>query len=333
MAAGRDRVSGDYNDFWAGRDYLPAVRNVRAATLMAHAFNDWNVVPEHSVRIYEALKARGVPVQAYYHQGGHGGAPPLDLMNRWFTRYLYGIENGVERDPRAWIVRETDAPAEGRGGRGGGRPRPTPYADYPNPDARPVRLRPGTGGSGVGALGLAPPARQGTERLTDDVTFSGGALAAAERSPHRLLYATGELAAPVHISGTARATIRLASSKPAANLSVWLVTLPWTGEPTSIASVITRGWADPQNHRSLTRGEPLVPGTFYTVRFDLQPDDQIIPAGKRIGLMIFSSDREFTLWPSPGTELTIDLDATSVELPVVGADAAFRRAVAGPGAR
>ena len=40
--------------------------------LMAHAFNDWNVMPEHSVRIYQALKGR-VPVQAYYHQGGHGG--------------------------------------------------------------------------------------------------------------------------------------------------------------------------------------------------------------------------------------------------------------------
>jgi X-Pro dipeptidyl-peptidase len=52
--------------------------------------------------------------------------------------------------------------------------------------------------------------------------------------------------------------------------------------------------------------------------FDLQPDDQIIPAGKRIGLMIFSSDRDFTLWPSPGTELTIDLDRTSLRLPVVG---------------
>jgi X-Pro dipeptidyl-peptidase len=34
--------------------------------------------------------------------------------------------------------------------------------------------------------------------------------------------------------------------------------------------------------------------------------------------MIFSSDREFTLWPEPGTELTVDLDATSLELPVVG---------------
>ncbi len=31
-------------------------RSIKAAVLMAHAFNDWNVVPEHSVRIYEALK-------------------------------------------------------------------------------------------------------------------------------------------------------------------------------------------------------------------------------------------------------------------------------------
>ncbi|MGH7462919.1 MAG: CocE/NonD family hydrolase, partial [Longimicrobiales bacterium] len=44
---GRDRTSGDYNSFWEGRDYLPQVNGIRAATLMAHAFNDWNVVPEH----------------------------------------------------------------------------------------------------------------------------------------------------------------------------------------------------------------------------------------------------------------------------------------------
>ncbi len=52
---------------------------------------------EHSVRIYEAAKAKGLPVQAYFHQGGHGGPPPTKLMNRWFTRYLYGVENGVEK--------------------------------------------------------------------------------------------------------------------------------------------------------------------------------------------------------------------------------------------
>ncbi len=89
MARGRDRQNGDWNPFWASRDYLLKIGKVRAATLMAHAFNDWNVMPEHSVRIYEALRKRGVPVQAYYHQGGHGGDPPLEQMNRWFSRYLY----------------------------------------------------------------------------------------------------------------------------------------------------------------------------------------------------------------------------------------------------
>src|SRR5688500_6536503 len=315
MAAGRDRITGDYNAFWEGRDYLPKVRNVKAATLMAHAFNDWNVVPEHSVRIYEALKARRIPVQVYFHQGGHGGPPPMEMMNRWFTRYLYGIDNGVERDPRAWIVRED---AE--------RGAPTPYPDYPNPAASAVALHPIAGGTGVGGLSIADPPRQGSEKLVDDVSFSGAALAAAERDDHRLLYATPELREPVHLSGTARITLRLASSKPAANLSVWLVALPWTEAPGPTMNVITRGWADPQNHRSLTRGEPLVPGRFYELSFALQPDDQIIPAGKRIGLMIFSSDRDFTLWPQPGTELTVDLDATSIVLPVVGGGAALRKA-------
>ena len=349
FARGRDRASGDYNEFWAARDLLPKVNGIKAAVFMAHAFNDWNVVPEHSVRIYEALKGR-VPLHAYYHQGGHGGAPPLEMMNKWFTRYLYGVENGVEREPKAWIVRETspDAtappPAEGaangggRQGRGRGRmatPPPTPYADYPNPAASPVTMYVKASQGAIGELLLDHARGQGRETLVDNVELAGAALAAAESSKHRLLYATAALTNPVHVSGTARVSIRLASSKPAANLSVWLVQLPWTDGPISPANLITRGWADPQNHDALTKGgnfdsrrhgEPLTPGTFYNLTFDLEPDDQIIPAGKRIGLMIFSSDRDFTLWPQAGTELTIDLDSTSLRLPVVGGSAALDRA-------
>jgi len=335
MAEGRDRLTGDYNDFWAGRDYLNVVENVRAATLMAHAFNDWNVVPEHSVRIHAALKAQGVPLQAYYHQGGHGGSPPLEMMNRWFTRYLYDVENGVENDPRAWIVRE-----------GADRSEPTPYEDYPNPEARPVALFPQAGGNGSGTLAVDRSAGAVSETLVDDVSVDGAALSRAAESPHRLLYSTPVLSEPVHLSGTARVSIRLASSESAANLSVWLVALPWSEPPQGrggrgggrgaaqgagggavpTGGVITRGWADPQNHQSLTDGEPLVPGQFYELTFDLQPDDQIIPAGEQIGLMIFSSDRDFTLWPEPGTELTVDLGGTEIVLPVVGGATALSRA-------
>ena len=85
--------------------------------------------------------------------------------------------------------------------------------------------------------------------------------------------------------------------------------------------------ADPQNHKSLTESAPLVPGTFYDLSFDLIPDDQIIAKGQQIALMVFSSDKEFTLWPSPGTELTVDLDGTSLTLPIVGGEKALKAAM------
>lgn len=314
MAQGFDRVDGDYNAFWAGRDYLNDLGPMKAAMLMAHAFNDWNVMPEHSYRIYAAARAKGLTAQIYYHQGGHGGEPPFEMMNRWFARYLHGAEGDFDRGPKAWIVREDAKPDE-----------PTPYDDYPHPAASPVRLYPTAGARRAGLLVTSPAAAQGTETLVDNVSFSGSVLAQAEWTTHRLMYVTPILGEAVHISGVPSITVRMACSKPAANLSVWLVSLPWPEGPRARITdrIITRGWADLQNHRSLSESEPLVPGRFYEMTFDLQPDDQIIPAGRQIGLMIFSSDRDFTLWPEPGTELTLDLDATSLSLPVVGGPAAF----------
>lgn len=335
----QDRVTGDYNEFWAGRDYLNDLGPYKAATLMAHGFNDWNVMPEHSYRIYNAIRAKGVPCQIYYHQGGHGGDPPLEMMNKWFTRYLYGIENGVEKDPRAWIVREAKPRVEGepspspapQGRRRGAMSAPTSYADYPNPEAKPVALKLSPGGKSQGLLSLTSTVpNAGLEKLVDDVSINGTDLAKAETSDNRLLYVTPELSEDLHISGIAKIKIKLACDRPAANLSVWLVPLPLPAEPQGPQTdrIITRGWADPQNHKSLSESEPLEPGKFYDVAFDLQPDDQIIPAGKKIGLMIFSSDRDFTLWPKAGTELTVDLDGTILELPVVGGEAAVKKAFA-----
>lgn len=315
MAEGMDRETGDYNDFWAGRDYLNQMGGMKAALLMSHGFNDWNVMPLHSYRIYDKAREMGLPCRIYYHQKGHGGPPPLAMMNRWFTRYLHGIENGVEDEPKAYIVRGRDD-----------NDKPTAYPDYPNPDAKMVKLYPSTGAPGRGGLSLQRPlVTEAKESLEDNYSFSGKSLARAEFTNHRLIYLTPTLTEDLHISGTAKVSIRLSSSKAAANLSVWLVALPWeNGYRTTINdNIITRGWADPQNHSDIRNGEPLEQGKFYDVHFDLQPDDQIIPAGQQIGLMIFSSDRDFTLWPKPGTVLTIDLNSTSLELPVVGGKMPF----------
>lgn len=318
MRSNFDRVNGDYNDFWAGRDYLNDLKPMKAALLMAHAFNDWNVVPEHSVRILEAAKKKDLPYQSYFHQGGHGGPPPMKLMNRWFTRYLHGVENKVEEDKRAWIVREN-----------ADRQKPTAYDDYPNPEAKMMKFRLTAGAPKRGILSTGVKGKQGKESLVDNYSFNGEALARAEWTKHRLIYQTPELKQSVHISGTPQIEIELAANKEAANLSVWLVSLPWNTKKSAkiTDNIITRGWADPQNHQSISESTPLKPGKFYNLKFDLQPDDQVIPKGQRIALMIFSSDQDFTLWPTPGTELTVNLDQTTLSLPIVGGKAAWKKAL------
>jgi len=43
-------------------------------------------------------------------------------------------------------------------------------------------------------------------------------------------------------------------------------------------------------------------------------------------VMIMSSDREFTLWPRAGTELTVDLAHSSFTIPIVGGTTALTQA-------
>ena len=315
---GMDRATGDYNDFWAGRDYLNDMKPMKAALLMSHGFNDWNVMPEHSYRIYKKAKEMGIPSQIFYHQNGHGGPPPMKMMNRWFTKYLHGIDNGVENDPKAQIVRENNA-----------RDMPTPYADYPNPAAKDITLYLGKSNNGTGTLSTLKAKKLPKEKLVDDASVSATDMMKASTSQNRLLYLTPTLKDELHISGTPQVTISVSSSKQAANLSVYLVSLPYEeGKGIKITNnLITRGWADPQNYASIRKSEPLKKGEFYEVTFDLMPDDQIIRKGQQIGLMIFSSDSEFTVLPKAGTELTVDLSKTKLTLPVVGGEAAFSNTI------
>lgn len=317
MKDGMDRKTGDFNDFWAGRDYLLQMKPMKAALLMSHGFNDWNVMPEHSYRIAKRAKEMGIPTQIYYHQFGHGGPPPIKMRNRWFTRYLHGVKNGVENDARAWIVREGDKMTE-----------PTAYEDYPNPAAENVKFYVSQGGTSAGDLTINKKKTNVKETLVDNYSFSGIALAKSSESKNRLLYTTPILKEDIHISGVATIKVKIASSKPAANLSVWLVSLPWNEDSKAkiTDNIITRGWADLQNYESLTKSKPLKPGRFYEMTFDLQPDDQVIKKGQQIGLMIFSSDNQFTLLPKPGTKLTVDLDGTMLSIPIVGGTKAFRKA-------
>ena len=107
----QDRVTGNRSALWDARNYMTDVKagKLKAATLIAHGGNDFNVMTKHATQLYDELKKQNIPHQFYFHQGGHGGSPPDYMLNLWFTKYLWNQDNGVQNLPKSYVVRETTA--------------------------------------------------------------------------------------------------------------------------------------------------------------------------------------------------------------------------------
>jgi hypothetical protein len=331
----------------------------------------------------------------YFHQGGHGGAPPDYLINLWFTKFLWGHENNVTSLPKSWVVRTeagfcpprdttvtgdqsntatltvastapfsvgqtltvpqtnasgtitnttrviTNIPdathvtlasavatAAGQRVVNGavvslvcGNANPTPYAEWPDPATGDAVLK--LTGGGLSRGGLTFAAGSGApETLIDDAGVSPASLMNAASEDSRLLYVTNALTEGVRISGTPKVSLNVAfaprddgTPNPLkANLTAYLVSLPASGNGT----VLTRGWVDPENRTNDYTTEPLTAGQFYRLNFDMQAKDIFVAAGRRLGLMVMSSDRDFTVRPAPGTKVTLDVANSSFTIPVVG---------------
>src|SRR4051812_42489023 len=399
---GIDRASGDYNSFWDDRNYMKNIANAHAPALIAHGNMDLNVMMKNMRQYLDGLKANGTPYQLFFHRGGHGGAPPDVMINRWFTRYLWQVQNGVENQPKAWVVREanacpprqttvagdqsntatltvadtspfplgftltvpqtnasgtittttrviTDIPdsthlvlasavatAVGQKVANGaivnlvcGSPNPTPYADWPDPGASVANVNFTAGNPGNGALTFQAGSAA-NETLTDTPTVTLLNDLNTPASTARLLYTSPVLTQNVRISGTVHVNLWMSFSKPRANLTAVLVDIPATGNNTSNSTFqerSTRGWLDPENRGGNPAvSEPIVPGTFYRMHFDLQPKDLVAVAGRRLAVMIVSSDQESSIRGAAGTQLTMDLSQSWAEIPVVGGASALAQA-------
>ncbi|MGW1678679.1 Xaa-Pro dipeptidyl-peptidase [Saccharopolyspora sp. NPDC002376] len=306
LRADQDRITGDYSPFWDERNYLNDVGNVRAAVLSVHGLNDWNVKTRQAAQWYEALRERDVPHKIWWHQSGH--TDPIRLrkeewlreLNRWFTRYLYQVPNGVEGEPRATVQREDGSWSQ--------------EPEWPAPQAEDVVLRPTPGGPERGGLTTEKKSDRAVESLRDDATRLAEDLAAAPSSPNRLAYFSEPLAEQARVSGTVRAEFALAFDRSAANVTALLV----DQAPDGSVSVVTRGWADPQNRQKIDMTSPIKPGQTYRIEVAMQPDDYVFAPGHRLGVVVLSSDHDFTLRPKPGAGLALDLSRTSITLPMLG---------------
>jgi X-Pro dipeptidyl-peptidase len=311
----QDRETGDWSPFWQARDYLSRVRGVEASVFVVHGLNDWNVMPKAFAEWWYRLADRRVPRKIWLHSGGHGGESstqdPADFAvykqteNRWFDFWLFGVPNGIMQDPRASIEREDGVYQH--------------EADWPALGSRRARLRlSADSATAPGELTTRPQYRssdqsfvdRGRELDTDDVLIANPDSA----HPNRLVYRSPALRRDVRISGTPWVTLEMSiDNRNAANLTAVLVDY---GPAAPL--MVTRGWLDPQNRVSIRRSTTIKQGREYRFRWDLQPDDYVFKAGHRIGLVVVSTDHDYTIRPLPGTQLTLDPDRSELSLPIVG---------------
>ncbi|CAA9379368.1 MAG: hypothetical protein AVDCRST_MAG47-2022 [uncultured Nocardioidaceae bacterium] len=309
----------DYDKFWLQRDYRKDAREFRAAVLLAHGWQDYNVKQEEATELFRKIPVdrpgtravEGVPFKLMHltqgtHSGGTDSKQWDGLLQRFFARTLKGERTGV--------ANEGPVITQGRTSAGNGKF--TTAADYPLPSTRSTRLWLRDGG-----------------RLTDRSDRSGQVGSyretgtSVEEAPlvNGLSYESAPVARATRVVGSAvfRAKIRVSSATM--HLTPVLVDIA----PDGTTSTIARGFLHLDYRNGLGTAEPST-DRWLNASVRLLPQDYTVAAGHRIGLRVQSSN---AVWAVPGNPGTVDIAqgavkgvdrGSSLRLPTIGSPARFR---------
>ncbi|HEU4539866.1 MAG TPA: Xaa-Pro dipeptidyl-peptidase [Jiangellaceae bacterium] len=315
LLVNQDRITGDYSAYWHERDYLHRAQGVGASVFVVHGLEDYNVMTKAFASWWSELERYQVPRKIWLHKDGHGGPRGVTdyqlTLNRWFDHWLFGVDNGIMDEPIANVQRPDGTYHK--------------YADWPVPGTKYTTLH-------LGATSVTDPGTLSSQQQPSGSTSRQSFIDAGREldtdvallpnpdmaHPNRLIYLSDELSSSVQMSGTPWVQLRASiDNRYAANLTAVLVDYGPAGSADPPV-MVTRGWTDPQNRNGLSKSKPIVQGEEYSFRWDLQADDYIFPAGHRIGLVVVSTDFDYTLRPLPGTQLTVNPAKSTLVLPIAG---------------
>ena len=290
------RDTGDFNTFWQRRDYTHLLKNIKAATFIIHGQSDWNVKQKHAINLWQNLP-KDVPKKMFLHRGGH--SMPLShnivtKMNQWIEYFLESKGGDILKSPKVEVeLRDRRLISQN---------------EWPHEKSKRKRLYFMENGSLSTKKALA---RENQLTITDTGRINTiKKLAENPTQAHdgRLIFLSDTLDVDTLLSGSPRVKLNLAvKNRRAANITVALVEYFDDGTK----HIITRGWADPQNYQSISKGESLIPGEDYTLIFDLEPKQYSISKGSQIGVMLASTDYNYTIRPNAGTEIQFNLGPES----------------------
>src|SRR3954454_609690 len=282
---GYDRTP-DYDSFWLERDYRKDASNIRAAALVAHGWQDYNVKQEEGVDLYRALTSTPFK-RLYMWQAGHStpGAPNWQpLLDRFFDHTLLGADNGVDSEPP--VITEGRSAASGSTGF-------RTEAAWPPPGTRPTTVRL-TGGS-----------------FTDMASTTEEQSTPMPEAQTTWLFSTGRpRAATPRMTGSARPRLTLSVDRDHAHLTPLLVDVA----PDGTTKTVSRGFLNLQYRDGLARAEPIPPNEPIRATVTFKPQDQTFEAGHRIGVILQGSNTVWAIPDDPGATYTVTRSA--LELPL-----------------
>jgi X-Pro dipeptidyl-peptidase len=283
------REHGDYTPFWEARNYLAKIKDIKAATYISHGQSDWNVKQKHAIQLWDNLSAN-TKKHMHLHNGNHNGGETFN--QDWFYHFLEGKQNGAASESRIKVILNNDEVMV--------------QNQWPLEGTRKQRFY----FSENNSLTTEAP-----EEKQLSITDNGGAEFISKMTSNstneknaRLVFLSDPSEENILISGTTNVSLNVAVlNRQAANITVNIFEYFAEGK----TYFITRGWADPQNYESIKKGEKLVPGQNYKLAFKLEPKQYMLSQGSRIGIMLASSDKEFTMRPKAGTVVQFTLGENS----------------------
>ncbi len=283
---GYDRTP-DYDAFWLERDYRKDAANIRAAALVAHGWQDYNVKQEEGVDLYRALTSTPFK-RLYMWQAGHStpGAPNWQpLLDRFFDHTLLGVDNGVDSEPPV-LTEGRSATQKSTGFR-------TETA-WPPRSTRQTTLKL-AGGS-----------------FTDMATTTEEQSTRMPEAESSWLFEAGRpLTTDTRMTGSARLSLTLSVNRDHAHLTPLLVDVG----PDGTTKTVSRGFLNLQYRNGLATAEPIPPNEPIKATVTFKPQDQTFETGHRIGVIVQGSNTVWAVPDDPGATYTVTRSALALPLP------------------
>lgn len=269
----------DYDDFWIERDYLRHAPDVDVPVLVAHGYLDFNVKTWEGIAWFRALRTPKVLVAGQWPHAFPAYGGWNSLLKRWFERWLYGVENGVE----------LGAPV--RSGANDGR----------------VREQPSFGDGPVRSLALAGAPRT----YVDDGLLTESEMlrdAAGDRAVRLVVPDSAGL----HIQG--RAVLRLQAESSAT--SAHFVAVLCDVGPSGVCGVISRAFLNARYRDGRPIGADLVPEERTMMDLEFIDKDYVLASDHHLELLVASSSTTWVASDEQRARDTVYPESSSLDVPL-----------------